>query len=202
MTGKRKLIAAALCCPLLLPLAMRAHAQTAQPVSSCGVVIYIANGLPMPLTQTPTGQLCTSTTGADVADTPTIQNAAYANTNCMGGFQTVALGTSQSVLSALTLSSKGGLATAKQIYIFSANPTGSTCTDKSTFTLAAADVSKLITTVSLTPVAPTGTTVTTATASGLGLGIPSGGTIYVAVVETTTETPGSTSDLVLSFSSF
>lgn len=141
-------------------------------------------------------------TGTNVAVTPTIQNASYASGNCMGGFQTVAMGTSASVLNAITLASKGGLATAKQLYLFSANPTGSTCTDKSTFTIAAADVSKVIATVSLTPTAPTGTTITFATAGSQGYGLPSGGTFYVAIVETATETPASTSDLVLTFSAF
>lgn len=142
------------------------------------------------------------TTGVDVSVTPTIQNAAYASGNCMDGFKTVALGITQSVLSQISLASQGGLATAKQIYVFSANPSGSTCTDKSTFTIATADLSKLIWTGLITPAAPTGTTKTWGSASGLALGIPSGGTIYVAIVETATETPASTTDLVLTFSGF
>lgn len=139
-------------------------------------------------------------TGFNVSATPTIQNAAYASGNCMGGFQTVALGTTGSNLSQVGLSSKGGLATSKQVYLFSANPSSSTCTDKSTFTLNAADVGKLMRSFSLVPVAPAGTTVTTAAQPNLGLGVPSGGTIYVAIVETATETPATTTDLVLSFS--
>lgn len=139
-------------------------------------------------------------TGIDVAITPTIQNAAYASGNCMGGFQTVALGSSVSVLSQISLASQGGLATAKQIYIFSANPTGSTCTDKSTFTIATADLSKLIYTGSITPAAPTGTTKTWGALSNLALGIYSGGTVYAAIVETASETPASTTDLVMTFS--
>ena len=141
-------------------------------------------------------------TGTNITITPTIQNAQYVSGNCMGGFQTVALGTAASVLNQVNLLSKGGLATAKQIYLFSANPSGSTCTDKSTFTLAAADVSKVMSIFSLTPAAPTGTTVTFAAQTSVGLGVPSGGTIYAAVVDTATETPGSTSDLVLNFSAF
>lgn len=143
-----------------------------------------------------------ATTGANVSVTPTIQNAAYATTNCMGGFQTVALGTSVSVLSQIGILSKGGLATAKLLYVFSANPTGSTCTDKSTFTLAAADVSKVMLIVSLTPAATTGTSVSSAFASNLGLGVPSGGTVYLAIVDTATETPATTGDLVANFSAF
>lgn len=143
-----------------------------------------------------------ATTGADVAVTPTIQNASYVSGNCMGGFQTVALGTTTSVLSQVSLASQGGLATAKQVYIFSANPSASTCTDKSTFTIATADLSKVIYTGSITPAAPTGTTKSWASLSGLALGIPSGGTVYAAIVETATETPASTTDIVLTFSAF
>lgn len=141
-------------------------------------------------------------TGINVADTPTIQNAAYASGNCMGGFQTIAMGSGASILSSVSLASQGGLATAKQIYIFDANPTGSTCTDKSTFTIATADLSKLMATFSLTPAAPTGTTKTFAANGSMGLGLPSGGLIYAAVVETASETPASTTDLVLNFSGF
>ena len=144
----------------------------------------------------------TLATGKNVADTPTIQNASYVSGNCMGGFQTVVLGSSASVLSGIGLSSQGGLATAKQIYVFDANPSGSTCTDKSTFTIATADLSKLVTTFQITPAAPTGTTKTNGVSSNLGLGIPSGGTNYIAIVETTTETPASASDLVLNVSAF
>lgn len=137
-----------------------------------------------------------------VSTTPTIQNASYVSGNCMGGFQTIALGTSGSVLSQIGLLSKAGLTTAQQLYIFSANPASSTCTDKSTFTLNAADVSKVIWAGQITPAAQTGSTPTFGSASSLALGIPSGGTVYAAIVETTTETPATTSDLVLNASGF
>lgn len=141
-------------------------------------------------------------TGINVSVTPTIQNASYVSGNCMGGFQTIALGTAASVLSQVAIRSQGGLVTAKQIYLFSANPSASTCTDKSTFTINSADVSKLMLTFSITPTVPTGTTISAASQSNLGLGIPSGGNVYMAVVETTTETPATTSDLVFNFSAF
>lgn len=152
----------------------------------------------------PSVALAQPSTGMNVSITPTIQNAQYVSGNCMGGFQTVAFGSSASVLSAITLSSQGGLVTAKQIYVFSQNPAGSTCTDKSTFTIATADLPKLVQTLSITPTVPTGTTKSSATASNLalGLGYPANGTFWVAVVETATETPASTTDLTLDFSAF
>jgi len=76
---------------------------------------------------------------------PTVQNAAYASGNAMGGLQT--LGFFQAKASAVFdnfwIASQGGSTTAMTIYLFTANPSGSTCTDKSAFSLAAADVSKL-----------------------------------------------------------
>lgn len=149
-----------------------------------------------------TNLVAVTPTGGFVAATPAIQNAAYASGNCMGGFQTVALGSTASILSQISVASQGGLATAKQIYVFSANPSGSTCTDKSTFTIATADLPKLIWSGSITPAAPTGTTKSWGNAPSLALGIPSGGTVYVAMVDTTTETPATTTDLTLGFSVF
>jgi hypothetical protein len=160
------------------------------------------NNIPLGTSGNPLYTTAGTPTGANVSITPTIQNASYVSGNCMGGFQTVATGTSTSVLNAITLASKGGLATAKQVYIFSANPSASTCTDKGTFTINSADVSKVIATTSITPAAPTGTTITFGTASSLGYGIPSGGTVYIAIVETTTETPASVSDLILNVTAF
>lgn len=141
-------------------------------------------------------------TGNDVSVTPTIQNASYISGNNMGGLQTIALGTSVSVLSQVTLASQGGLVTGKVIYLFFANPTGSTFTDKGTFTIATADLSKILDIFTITPTVPTGTTKSFGAASNLALGIPSGGTIYLAIVETVTETPASTTDLVLTLSAF
>ena len=66
----------------------------------------------------------------------------------------------------------------------------------------AADVSKVIWAGQITPAAQTGATPTFGSASSLALGIPSGGTVYAAIVETTTETPATTTDLVLNASGF
>jgi hypothetical protein len=137
-----------------------------------------------------------------VSQTPTIQAAQYVSGNCMGGFQAVAIATTTGVtgiLDKITLISKGGLVTAKQLYVFTSNPSGSTCTDKSTFTIAAADLPKLMTTLSITPVVPTGGAASVGEASNLVNQFVTSGNanLYVAIVETTTETPGSTSDLVL-----
>src|SRR5580658_5909079 len=136
-----------------------------------------------------------SATGLNVTITPTIQNAQYVSGNNMGGLQTVTFGSTQSVLNQVTLASQGGLATAKEIYVFAANPTASTFTDKGTFTIATADLSKLVAAFSLTPTAPARVTYPRADERNMGIGVPSGGIVHLAIVETATETPDSTTDL-------
>ena len=187
-----------------------AQQSSAQVYATCGTAPYVAGQIRLD-TQNTDGYGCVtgtlsltpSPTGANVSVTPTIQNSSYVSGNCMGGFKAVSLGTAQSVLSQIMLSSQGGLITGKVLYVFSANPTGSTCTDKGTFTLAAADVSKLmVSPISINPFVSTGATASMGAASNLGLGIPSGGVVYVGIVETATETPATTTDLVLNFSAY
>lgn len=73
MIAMRKHLAALGACVLaaLLCSAPTARAQEAQPVPACGSVAYTANGVPMRLTQTPDGRLCTSTTSGAITGTTT-----------------------------------------------------------------------------------------------------------------------------------
>lgn len=111
--------------------------------------------------------------GLDVAVSvvPTIQNAAYASGNAVGALQSVAVfrTTAQpsGILTPILLAWKGTETTPLTFFIFDTNPTGSTCTDKSAFSLAAADIPKLaIQPFTLTAAAPSvGTTTTSATAT-------------------------------------
>jgi hypothetical protein len=170
---------------------------------SPGVVVGYdyASGAPCIVGQAPT---CVLTSGREflATVTPTLQTAAYASGNCMGGFQAIpaarAAGGS-GVLSSLALISNGGSAIAKQIYVFSANPGSSTCVDRASFSIAAADRAKLVTTFQLTPAAPSGATWSEAEQANLARSFVTGAdaNLYVAIVETGAETPASTSDLVL-----
>ena len=138
---------------------------------------------------------------------PTIQNAAYASGNCMGGFNALTVARTNGggiILDTFGLRSVGGGTTAIQVYIFNANPSASTCTDKSTFTINSADIDKIIAggTFQLTPAATTGTSITFAYQSNMALSVIAGGssgsgvqTIYYALVSTGTWTPASTTDL-------
>lgn len=138
---------------------------------------------------------------------PTVQNAAYASGNCIGGFQAITVANyngESGFMTNIRLASIGGTATPITVYVFDANPAGSTCTDKSTFTLVAADVDKLIANpTSITLAAPTGTTVAIGSidytpprpfraGGSAGSGVK---TLYVGLVAGGTFTPASTTDI-------
>ena len=101
---------------------------------------------------------------------PTIQAAAYASGNVIGGKQTVSVfrNTTQpsATLSQFLLGWAGTEAVAVTVYLFSRNPTNSTITDKAAFVLAAADAQYLVTPpFPLTAAAPVGATQTFAAQS-------------------------------------
>lgn len=145
-----------------------------------------------------------------VASTPTVQNAAYVSGNCIGGFTAVAValapGQSGFVIN-FRVASVGGSTPSLTVYLFSANPSASTCTDRSTFTLNSADIGKLIgnpVSSTMTLAAPVGTTTTVGSVDFVpprpfisGGSLNSGLlTIYYALVSGSSFTPGSTTDLM------
>lgn len=138
-----------------------------------------------------------------VVSTPTVQNASYVSGNCVGGFNSVTFqGTGPiNLLNDVRLYSQGGGTETITVYVFDSNPTASTCTDKSTFTLNSADVSKtMMGPFALTLVAPTGTTVSFAGNPNIAR-IPKSGTttLYYALVAGSTFTPATTTDLLVGF---
>lgn len=102
---------------------------------------------------------------------PTIQAAAYASGNAVGALQSVSVfrtaGCPSGIMNSMLLAWKGTETVALTFYVFDTNPSGSTCTDKTAFSLAAADVPKLaLQPFTLTAAAPSvGTTTTYATSS-------------------------------------
>lgn len=151
--------------------------------------------------------LSASGTSTRVTNTPTVQNAAYASGNCIGGFQSITVTNYNGQSGFLTnfrVTSVGGSTPTITVYVFDSNPSSSTCTDKSTFTLNAADVDKMVATpVAMTLAAPTGTSVTfgsvdwTPPRPFMAGGSVSSGvkTIYYALVSGSTFTPATTTDL-------
>lgn len=110
---------------------------------------------------------------ASIAVPMTVTAASYIASKSLGGLYTVPVfrsGLSGARLQWASVRSSSGVTPAVTIYVFSANPTGSTCTDTTTFVLAAADVTKLVYTASVTLAAPQGSTPTVGTtAMNLGL---------------------------------
>lgn len=138
---------------------------------------------------------------ASVSATPTISNAQYVSGNCIAGFQTVAFARYtgyHGIVNRYIIASKGGGTTAMTVYIFGASPTGSTCTDRSTFSLAAADISKLICApFVVTPAVAIGGTISFAENTSMQCHlIATTSSIYIGIVSGGTWTPASTTDLV------
>jgi len=144
----------------------------------------------------------------DVSSTPTVQNAAYSASNAIGGWQQLSVfrNTTQpsGIINYVGVASKGGSTTALTIYAFNKSSANlsSTCTDKSAFSLNAADLSALIPgfPVTLTPATTQGATITSASQSVVvsvknADGTPSQNITLCAVVGGSV-TPASTSDLV------
>lgn len=134
--------------------------------------------------------------------TPTVQAVQYSASMCMGGLLTLPLGVS-GIVTKILLASAGGDTVAKVIYLFWQNPVNSIFVDKTAITLATADLPKLLCSpYTITPSVPQGATASVGEAANLtenyGFGL-AGGNLYAAIVATANDTPGSTTDLVLSF---
>ncbi len=145
----------------------------------------------------------------DVSLTPVVQNAAYSSGNAVGGLQTITpfrTVNPTGILNNISVLSNGGSTTAITFYIFKANPSNSTCTDKTAFVLAAADQNKLVVAIPpvLTPtIVGVGTTATIASQQ-LPISVrnqdnPSTNKLYICAVYGGTVTPASASDLVFGY---
>ena len=139
----------------------------------------------------------------NVSTTPTVTASAYAASNCVGGKQTVAVFRTttlpEGILNFFSFTSAAGNTAALTVYIFKTSPTGSTCTDKSTFTLATADLPKLVTSFVIAPSVPQGATASFAQ-QAIATSVVNGdsGTtanLYVMMVANAAFTPGSTTDI-------
>lgn len=142
----------------------------------------------------------------DIATTPTVQASQYVSGNAIGALSSVAALRSDAgasgILNNFWIASKSGQTPTITVYIFSAKPASSTITDKSAFSLANADIPKLVVApFALTLAAPTGTTASFAQQSNIGAEFanqdsPTTANLCVALVSGSTFTPGSTSDIV------
>jgi hypothetical protein len=146
----------------------------------------------------------TGPTGNPLITPITTTTAALATGNDIGGLLTIALGTSVSVYSAESFFTKTSMVDPLVICVFGSNPTGSTFTDHGAFTIAAADVPKLLPGVgckTITPNAnPTGEE---GDQLGLNGAIPTSGALYIAIKDAGVgQTPASTTEFTLGIAAY
>lgn len=131
--------------------------------------------------------------------TPVVTNGAYASGNSLGGLVSFTVSTPVSatgILQSFAANSQGGATPALDIFLFNANPTGTTCTDKTNFALGAADDVKIIGVAQITSYIAAGTP-TQGQAPQLAMTylMGSGQTLWACVVTRSIFTPATTSDI-------
>lgn len=144
-----------------------------------------------------------------VAQTVTASSA-YASGNAIGGLMTIAnaarvsgsSGTSgtSGLLQSVMMNIKSAQTTPVDIFIFNANPTGTTCTDKSAIAIAAADFDKVLGVVHMTDFTSGGTP-SDGQAQNLAMpyALTSATTLYACAVTRSTPTYAATSDVSFGF---
>lgn len=139
----------------------------------------------------------------NVGDTPTVQNAAYAAGQSLGGLQTISVSSTNSItgiLSQIVVASAGGSTVGVVVYAWDKNPASTTCTDKSNFVSNATDNLHMIGIPQLlTPALSVSAqdTSTRAAATNLASPFTNGSTntnIYVCVLANAAVTPATTTD--------
>ncbi len=139
-----------------------------------------------------------------VTATPTVTaSSAYATGNTLGGLLTISgatrIAAGSGVIQSVVLNLKSAQTTATDVIFFSANPSGTTVTDKTAVAVAVADFDKILGAVSVSNWTNTGTTsVGTAANVGLPFALASGTSIYAILVTRGTPTFTATTDVSLS----
>jgi hypothetical protein len=163
---------------------------------------------------TPAGENHTGETGSNllpvtVAQTVTASSA-YTSGNAVGGLMTVAsavrvsgalgAGGTSGFVQGVTINAKSAQSSLVDIFLFKANPTGSTCTDKTAFALATADFDKVLGVVHVTDWTSGGTA---SAGQVFGLAMPyalsSATTMYACAITRATPTFTATTDISVTF---
>jgi hypothetical protein len=143
-------------------------------------------------------------TSAPVAVPAVTASSAYASGNAVGGLLTFANATrtiSSGVLHSVNLNFKSAQTAATDLILFNAQPTNTTITDKTAFSLAAADFDKVVGVVHITDCTSLGTPSTCrADSLGLTFRLASGTTLYGVLVTRGTPTFSATSDVSVQIS--
>ena len=140
----------------------------------------------------------------NVSVVPTVQNAAYAAGQSLGGLQTINIASTPviaGILDQISIASSGGSTVAVVVYVWDKNPSNTTCTDKTNFAKSQTDNQHLITgaPILLTPatVVSAQDTATYATASNLTDNFENASSnsyLYVCILANGSVTPGTTTD--------
>jgi hypothetical protein len=138
---------------------------------------------------------------------PTVQAAAYAAGNVIGGLLTFASAARIAAGSGLVQSASctfvSGVVPSLDLVLFNASPSGSTVTDKTAVAVATADLAKVIGVVHLTDTTLLGATtpsVVQGETQALPFKLTSGSTVYGALITRTAITLTSTSDATITLS--
>jgi hypothetical protein len=152
-----------------------------------------------------------------VTAAPTVTASAYSAGNAIGGLQTLAgaarvsgsLGASGTggILTAMMVQVKSVQSTQVDVFLFNANPSGSTCTDKTAFVLAAADAAKVIGVLSVPATAANGAGWYSGGTGSLGMpnyypityDLSSATSVFACAVARGAFTPASTSDVQFAY---
>jgi hypothetical protein len=136
--------------------------------------------------------------------TPTMQAAAYVTGNVIGGLISLANAVrapGSGLIQSVTVTFQSGVEPSLDIVFFDGNPTNSTITDKTAIALAAADLGSVAAVAHLSD-----WTLLAASTMAFGqaqtitqpFAIPSGTTLYAAVVSRSSVTLGATNDMQIS----
>lgn len=153
----------------------------------------------------------------EVTQAPTVTASAYTAGNAIGGLQTIAgasrvSGTSGAsgtggILTSLMMNVKSVQSTQVDVFIFNANPSGSTCTDHGAFVLAAADAAKVRGVLSIPATAANGAGWYSGGTGSLGMPIyypltfslSSSTSLFACAVARGAFTPASTTDVAFAY---
>lgn len=183
-------------------LAFSADAANPTPVST-------SNGLPTaPLAQ----EVHLGETGQNQFDsqsTPTITASAYAAGNNVGGKLTIANAVRVSgsvgaagtglVLVGITIATKFTNTSQIDVVVYNADPTNTTFTDKSAFTMSTSDLAKGMRVLHVTDWTKLGTLSIGYVECNLPISLASATSAYASMVAQGAFTPGSTTDLTITF---
>lgn len=142
---------------------------------------------------------------------PTVQNAAYAAGQSLGGLQTISVGSTNSLtgmLNNIRVGSNGGSTVSVVAYVWSKNPSGTTCTDKTNFSVSQTDNAYLVAPpqlISLATVVSAQDATTYGAVTNLAGNFLNGSTntnLYVCLLANASVTPATTSDYRLNLNGF